>query len=61
LLLGANTPWNRINTEYKLFKNFALGAGIARLAVNAEVDDDDWRGTVNDGFRGLQVFGTLYF
>ena len=50
-----------LNTEYKLFNNFALGAGIARLAVNAEVDDDDWRGTVNDGFRGLQVFGTLYF
>ena len=50
-----------INTEYKIFNNFSLGAGVARLGVNAEIDDDDWRGTVNDGFRGLQVFGTLYF
>ena len=50
-----------INTEYKIFDNFALGAGIARLAVNAEIDDEDWRGTVSDGFRGLQLFGTVYF
>ena len=46
---------------YKLFKNFALGAGIDRIGVNAEVDDDDWRGQVTDSYRGFNVFGTFYF
>lgn len=50
-----------LNTEYKIFKNFALGVGIARLGVNAEVDDDDWRGQVTDSYRGFNLFGTFYF
>lgn len=50
-----------INTEYKIFKNFALGIGLARLGTNVDVDDDDWRGSFSDGYRGATVFGTLYF
>ncbi len=50
-----------LNTEYRLFKHFALGAGFARIGVNAEVDDDDWRGKVTDSYRGFNVFGTFYF
>jgi len=50
-----------LNTEYRLFKNFALGAGIARIGVDAEVDDDDWRGTVTDSYNGFNVYGALYF
>jgi len=50
-----------LNTEYRLFKHFALGAGIARIGINAEVDDDDWRGKVTDSYRGFNVFGTFYF
>ena len=50
-----------LNTEYKIFKNFALGVGLARIGVNAEVDDDDWRGQVTDSYRGYNVFGTFYF
>ena len=50
-----------LNTEYRLFKHFALGAGIARIGVNAEVDDDDWRGEVTDSYRGFNLFGTFYF
>lgn len=50
-----------LNTEYRLFKHFALGAGIARIGVDAEVDDDDWSGTVNDGYNGFNVYGALYF
>lgn len=50
-----------LNTEYRIFKNFALGAGLARIGVNAEVDDDNWRGKVTDGYRGFNVFGTFYF
>ena len=50
-----------LNTEYRLFKHFALGAGIARIGINAEVDDDDWRGQVTDSYRGFNIFGTFYF
>ena len=50
-----------LNTEYRLTKNFAIGGGIARLGINAEIDDDDWRGKVSDTYRGFTVFGTVYF
>lgn len=50
-----------LNTEYRLFKHFALGAGLARIGVNAEVDDEDWRGKVTDSYRGFNLFGTFYF
>ena len=50
-----------LNTEYKIFKNFALGAGLARIGINAEIDDEDWRGKVTDSYRGYNIFGTFYF
>lgn len=50
-----------INTEYRLFKNFAIGAGVVRLGLDVEVDDGDWRGAVSDSYRGFTAFGTLYF
>ena len=50
-----------LNIEYKLFKNFAIGAGLARLGSSLEVNDDDWVGSVSDSYRGYTVFGTLYF
>ncbi|MGD2160548.1 MAG: hypothetical protein PVG12_13275 [Gammaproteobacteria bacterium] len=50
-----------LNTEYKLFKHFAIGAGVARLGIAADVDDDDWRGAVSDSYRGYTLFGTFYF
>jgi len=50
-----------LNTEYKIFKHFALGIGLARIGISAEVDDDDWRGKVTDSYRGFNVFGTFYF
>ena len=50
-----------LNTEYRLLKNFSLGIGLARLGMNVEVDEDDWRGTVSDSYRGFTAFGVLYF
>ena len=50
-----------LNTEYKIFKNFAIGAGFARLGTSVEVNADDWKGKVSDSYRGYTVFGTLYF
>ena len=49
-----------LNTEYRLFEHFAVGAGVARIGVSAEVDDDDWRGKVTDAYRGFNLFGTFY-
>jgi hypothetical protein len=50
-----------LSTEYKLFKHFALGVGLARQALDVDVNDDNWRGSISDGYRGYNVFGTLYF
>ena len=50
-----------LSTEYKLFKHFALGIGLARIGLDVDVNDDNWRGSVSDGYRGYNVFGTLYF
>jgi hypothetical protein len=50
-----------LNTEYRLFKHFALGAGLARIGVDAEVDDEGWRGKVTDSYRGFNVYGAFYF
>lgn len=50
-----------LNTEYKLFKHFAIGAGLARIGSSVEVNDDDFSGKVSDSYRGYTVFGTLYF
>ncbi len=50
-----------LNTEYKLFKNFAIGAGLARIGSSVEISDDDYKGKISDSYRGYTVFGTLYF
>lgn len=50
-----------LNTEYRLFKYFALGGGLARIGVNAEVDDEDWRGRVTDSYRGFNIYGAFHF
>jgi len=50
-----------ISTEYKLFKNFAIGAGLARIGSSVEVNDDNYRGSVSDNYRGYTIFGTFYF
>ena len=50
-----------LSTEYRLFKHFALGAGLARFSSNVEVASDDWNGSVSDSYSGYRVFGTFYF
>lgn len=50
-----------LNTEYKLFKHFAIGAGLARIGSSLDVNDDDWSGSVSDSYRGYTIFGTFYF
>ncbi len=50
-----------LSTEYRLFKHFAIGAGLARIGSNLEINDDDWTGSVSDSYRGYTIFGTFYF
>ena len=50
-----------VNTEYKLFKHFAIGAGLARIGSSLQVDDPEWKGSVSDSYRGYTLFGTFYF
>lgn len=50
-----------LSTEYRLLRNFSVGAGLASLGLDAEVIDDDLRGQVVDRYRGFLLFGTLYF
>jgi len=50
-----------VNTEYKLFKHFAIGAGLARIGSSLQVSDPEWNGSVSDSYRGYTLFGTFYF
>lgn len=50
-----------VSMEYKLFKNFSVGAGVARLGLDAEVSTPDWSGGITDAYKGLTLFGVLYF
>lgn len=50
-----------LNTEYRLFKHFSIGAGLARIGSALEISDPDWTGSVSDSYRGYTLFGTLYF
>jgi hypothetical protein len=52
---------NELNVEYRLLKNFALGAGAARSSIDASLSTDDWSGRVTDSYHGYTLFGTLYF
>ena len=50
-----------LSTEYKLFKHFAIGAGLARIGSSLQVNDPGWKGSVSDSYRGYTLFGTFYF
>lgn len=47
--------------KQKKIKSITSGAGIARLSLDMEGNDDDWRGAITEGHRSLQLFGTFYF
>ena len=52
---------SELNTEYRVFKHFALGIGFARLGISADVDDDDWRGSVSDSYAGYKCVRNILF
>ena len=50
-----------LNTEYRVWQNFAVGAGIARLGTEIEVNAPDFRANITDAYNGFTLFGTFYF
>ncbi len=47
--------------EWRAVRNVVLGLGLDRLAVDAAVDDGDWRGQVSDFYRSTRVYAGLRF
>ncbi len=47
--------------EWRAVRNVVLGLGLDRLAVDAAVDDGDWRGRVSDFYRSTRVYAGLRF
>jgi len=47
--------------EYRLFKNVALGAAYNRFVVNLELIADAATLTINTGWNGGMLYGSLYF
>ena len=50
-----------LDIEYKLFKNFAIGAGVSRISTDVEIKKNNWKGSIEDSHRGLLLYGALYF
>ena len=50
-----------IDIEYRLFDNFALGAGFVKLLTDVDVDKKGWRGSVTDSYSGYLLYGSFYF
>ena len=50
-----------LNTEYRIWQHFAVGAGIARLGTEIDVDAPDFGANVTDAYNGFTLFGTFYF
>jgi hypothetical protein len=52
---------NEVTVQYRFLDNFLVGLGIARVAVDLDVDDNDWKGEVVDSYDGYLLFAGYYF
>ena len=51
----------RAGTEYRASKSVGVGINLSRMSINAEVDDNNFRGSINDVYTGLNVYAAYYF
>lgn len=51
----------QLQTEYRLGRNFALGAGLSCLRMEGDVDNGNFKGELEDLYRGYQLYGAVYF
>ena len=50
-----------IGIEYRLFRNFAVGAAFNRFSMEMESKEENSTLYVNTRWRGTMLYGTLYF
>ncbi len=48
-------------TEYRVFKNVSFGISLNRMSIDAEVDEPNFRGNVNEVYKGLTIYTGIYF
>lgn len=51
----------RLHTQYWIFNNFGLGAAVNWFKIDVDVDDEDWKGTVDYEYFGPQLYLTARF
>lgn len=51
----------QVGAEYRMFRNFSVGGSLSRLAIDVDVEDDDFKGSVDDLYRGVRLYGAFYF
>jgi hypothetical protein len=51
----------RLSTEYWFFNNVGLGAALNWFDLNADVDDDDWKGNLDYNYWGPQIYVAVRF
>jgi len=49
-----------LDLEYRFTKHFSAGLGITRLSVDAEIEDDDYKGSITDLYRGYLFYVAAY-
>lgn len=47
---------HELDLRYRAGKNLLLGAGFARLSIDLEANDEDWRGRITDSHRGFLFY-----
>jgi hypothetical protein len=50
-----------VAAEYRLFRNFGIGAGYSLLWIKADIDRADYFGSIGWRTGGLQLYGVLIF
>jgi hypothetical protein len=50
-----------VKTEYWLYNNIGIGAAINYFNINADVEDDDWKGALDYTYFGPQIYVSVRF
>lgn len=50
-----------VNTEYWLFKNLGVGAAVSYFKLDADVEDDEWKGEFDYQYWGPRIYAIVRF
>ena len=51
----------RLSTEYWVFNNVGLGVAVSWFKLDVDLDDSDWKGSVDYEYWGPQIYATIRF